>query len=221
MKNYLDYNEDAEHDKAQQARHKEFVTGLRKSMSFGQDDPKAIIQRAMKFLQDCTTELDEGKVSTLEFATWDIIKYILSFDMEYTYAGFDKEEYLGGAKPELCIFGASDILSESADQERLRKLLKAYLTAGAALSRKASSSAYEEWIKLLMELEFTGRHGICQFSRKTDANKFFNRMRSALKRTWADNEVYQHILIASNPPPPHGKRAKKTRCEGGVLAIKR
>ena len=209
MKNYLDYDEDAEHDKAQQARHKEFVAGLRKSMSFGQDDPKEIIQRAMKFLQDCTTELDDGKVSTLEFTTWDTIKYILSFDMEYTYAGFDKDQCLGGDKPKLCIFGASDMLSESADQERLRKLLKAYLTAGAALSRKTSSSAYEEWIKLLMELEFTGRHGICQFSRKDDANKFFNRMRAALKRTWADNEVYQHILITSNPPTPTRKKGQK------------
>lgn len=210
MKNYLDYNEDAEHDKAEQARHKEFVDGLKKSMRFGPDDPKEIIKLSTKFLQDRTRELDEGNITTFEFATWNTIKYILSFDMDYVYAGFDRGKYLDGDKPELCFYGMSDILSESANQERLRKLLKAYLTAGAALSKKASSSAYEEWVKLLMELEFTGRHGICQFSRKADANKFFERMSLALKRTWADNEVYQHILIAVTPPPPPRKKAKKT-----------
>jgi len=178
---------------ARDKRQKEFWDGFKALDIAMRENIMTPIARIQGVVQGMIDEFDAGRASPIS-GCWKVYEYVGSFDMSYGYVGSvwtGEDEQTG--EPIYALCGMSDSLDEVSLTEQIRKSLRAYLTAGAALAKRVGSPVYDDWIRLLMDITFGYRCSYYVFSRDYPFAPFYEKLENLHQRLWADCEAYRHL----------------------------
>ena len=156
----------------------EHLAAWAKDISGGKDP----IAWTLDFIDGLVHDLDSGKVTPYDSKCW----YLMYFVMTYKF---------------------DNVLSlEATNCSLFERAMQEFLTAAAALAKRINSLTYDTFADLLADLKFRG--GTCgqKFSAE-DYPPFDEARRSALKRLWADNEVYRYNQYLQAPRKNTPKKA--------------
>lgn len=193
-------------EEAIKARREKYRQGIRRHFVLlpGESDAVGCVAKFLARQEECFAR---GDVPTMDFCDWSQIGFIVTFNMNVYYddVTFRLDEN-GNEVEEPCV--GYDSLDEIENQVRLRKLLIAYFTAGAAMAQRIGSKAYDDWAEMLGDLQFRGITGGRLFT-KEQFEQFADRHSRILHRTWADNQVYKYNLALNSQANSHSSCVKR------------
>lgn len=164
------------------ARSAVFWEGLNKLFSYVPENTSAYEWLKSMIVNQCE-QIENGEVGVGKFAFWKCVKYILDFNMSYTY--LDDEPFIGmdGVewKEEDAPWYVSDEIPEFRLKGEVRKLILRYLTSCAKLARSVSSDTYGFWRELIIQVKFERTLG--------DGEAVATEVERNLRLLWVDQSV--------------------------------